>query len=148
MVERSRPSILDWLPPVTRPITLASRAGPLKVALSLVTTVKVPKLWKRLSPRWPDSAPMRSRPHHRSAWPMVHQGYRCMGETGQKHLLNSRLMSALLRTAITMPRWCRKEHVVSFAQKLILDVGTSVVGNGRNWFLRRDTPSGTRSMSQ
>jgi hypothetical protein len=46
--ERSRPSINDWLPPVTRLMIVSIAAGPVKVALSPVLMLKRPKLMKEI----------------------------------------------------------------------------------------------------
>jgi hypothetical protein len=53
------PSIAEGAPPVTRPITLLTLGGPLKVALSPRFSPKAPKLWNRLPPTCrPSSAPI------------------------------------------------------------------------------------------
>jgi hypothetical protein len=57
MVERSRPSMLETLPPVTRLMMLLTVFGPEKVADSPVLILKLLKLWNRLPPVcWPRSA--------------------------------------------------------------------------------------------
>jgi hypothetical protein len=59
MVERIVPSMEDCAPPVTRPITLFTLGGPLKVAASPAFSPKRPKLWNRLPPTCrPSSAPI------------------------------------------------------------------------------------------
>lgn len=47
------------LPPVTRPITSPTLAGPMKAALFAAPTLNRPKLWEGLPPTWrPRSARM------------------------------------------------------------------------------------------
>ncbi len=50
MVERTAPSIEEAAPPVTRPITLLTLEGPVKVAVSPCFRLKRPKLWNRFPP--------------------------------------------------------------------------------------------------
>ena len=50
MVERSVPLMSDPSTPVVRLTITSTLAGPVKVATSPPAMLKLPKLWKRLSP--------------------------------------------------------------------------------------------------
>ena len=59
MVDLIPPSMEDAVPPVTRPITLPTLGGPVKVAVSPLVRPKTPKLWNRLLPTCrPSPAPI------------------------------------------------------------------------------------------